>query len=112
MDRYKAIRDKFKEDYEEAKGKGGYRIVGKIWNVSAGLAWDMIDDDNYWPKDKEIQRIIIEKAKQRGIDFSLNGRRRQRVEIDPDISDEELKLIRRMTVAERTKILRRVIKGE
>ena len=72
----------------------------------------MVNTNNYWPKDKEIQRTIIEKAKQRGIEFDTNGRKRRRVEIDPEINDNQLKIIRRLTVGERTRILIKAIKGD
>ncbi len=107
-----SIRRLISRDYQLLKGKGGYRAVGKLWGVSSGLAWDMVNVDNYWPKDKEIQRIIIEKAKQRGIEFNTNGRKRRRVEIDPEINDDQLKVIRKLSVVERTRILIKAIKGD
>ena len=71
-----AIRELMREDYQLLKHKGGYRAVGKLWNLSAGVIWKMINEPGYWPKDKEIKKIIEDKAGLRGIRIPKRGRKR------------------------------------
>ena len=70
------IRELMRGDYQRLKGHGGYRAVGKLWGVSAGVVWKMINEPGYWPKDKEIKKIIEDKAGLRGIRIKKRGRKR------------------------------------
>ena len=97
------IRAAIISDYQSLYGKGGYRATSDIWGLSAGTTWRIINVENYYPKSKKIQRILLEKAKERGIEISK--RKRMRVEIDPEISVKDLEKIRLMSVESRTRIL-------
>ena len=90
-------------DYQSLYDDGGYRATGDIWGLSAGTTWRIINIENYYPKIKRIQRVLLERAKERGIEISK--RKRMRVEIDPDISVKDLEKIRSMSVESRTRIL-------
>ena len=59
-----AIRARMAEDYYNLHGVGGYVVVGGIWGVSAGVAWKLINDENYWPKNKKILRTLKKKAEE------------------------------------------------
>ena len=64
-----------KKDYHQYHAYGGYRRIGDIWGISSGMAWNMINKDNYWPKSKKIQEILEAKAEERGIRITKPGRK-------------------------------------
>lgn len=68
----KAIRRAFRKDY---KRLGTYDLVADIWVVSNGVAWNMINKDYYWPKDKEISDHIWKMASTFGIPLGNRGGR-------------------------------------
>ena len=89
-------------DYEALGSKKSFHTVGLIWHISSGTAWRMIKK-GHWPSSKRIRRVLMEKAKERGIE--IVRRKRVRVELDPAISKDDLKEIRELTVKDRTEIL-------
>lgn len=99
-----AIKALMREDYISL---GSFRSVGNIWGTSSGTAHRMITK-GYWPASKRIQKTLKEKAKERGI--IITGRKRVRVDLDPNTGKDELEAIRGMTAAERTGILLDFIK--
>lgn len=72
-----SIRALVKADYTSLIGKGGYRALGALWGVSSGVAWNLKNTENYWPKDPEIQKMLLEKAKERGV--LIKKKRKKRV---------------------------------
>ena len=101
------IRGVIREDYNSLPSRNVYRLLGDIWGTSSGTAWRLIHVENYWPSSKRIQRVLREKARERGI--VIESRERVRVELSPGIGKEDLKAIRELSTAERTAILIRGI---
>jgi len=66
----KAIRKAFCDDYKKYKT---YDLVADIWTVSNGVAWNMINKKNYWPKDEKISDHIWHMASLRGIPLGNKG---------------------------------------
>lgn len=96
-----------KADYVSMGTKKSYHAVGLIWHISSGTAWRMITR-RHWPTDSKIRRVLMEKARGRGIEI----KRRIRVELDTEIGEEDLKAIREMSVKVRTEVLINFIKEE
>ena len=96
-------------DYEALGNKKSFRAVGDIWGLSSGTTHRMITK-GHWPASKRIRRVLMEKARERGI--QIISRKRMRIEIDPEISKDKLKAIREMTTEQRTEVLIDFIKGE
>lgn len=67
----KAIRKSMKQLYHILKGKGGYDAVGTVWGVSGGMAWKMIKDRNYFPKDPAILYQLEIRARVLGFKFPV-----------------------------------------
>ena len=80
-----------------------------LWWLSSGMVWKMMNK-GYWPVSKDIQKIIIDRAREKGIE--IVSRKRNRVELDIEISKEDLRAIRELSVKERTKALIDFIRGE
>ena len=68
----KAIRKAFREQRNDRQS---YEVIGLSWGVSGGIAWKMINEDYYWPKDKEIEREIFLEASRRKIPLGNRGGR-------------------------------------
>lgn len=67
----KRIRERMAEDYHRLPKPKNYAVVGAFWGgLSGGLVYRIINDADYWPKDKKILKILKEKAEQ----FNLRGR--------------------------------------
>lgn len=84
----KTIRERMKNDYEDLIQDGGYKAVSERWGVTKALAWRIINEDGYWPKDEKIKEQLILRARQRGIPVKRRGRKRDLFSMDP----EELRL--------------------
>ena len=69
----KAVRRRFKQDYKRCKGHGGYDALGLIWGVSGGTAWNFVNEEYYWPKDKKIEKMVLLVASSIGIRISNPG---------------------------------------
>ena len=104
-----AILTAIKANYEALGSKKSYHVVGDIWGLSSGTTHRMITK-GHWPSSKKIRRILLDKARERGIE--IIRRKRVRVEIDPGIGKDDLKLIREMTTEQRTELLIDFIKRE
>ena len=107
----KAIKTAFAEEYLSLIGQGGFAVLGRSWGVSYGTAWRMVKVEDYEPRDNRIIKQLRKEAIARGI-IESTTKKRMRVEIEPELDKEDLSLIRRMTVKERTKILVTAAKGE
>lgn len=80
-----AIRRLFAEDYDSLQGSGGYRAVAESWGVSTGVAWNMVNKENYWPSNDQIEVVVKTKAAERGIRLGRRGRRRDLFSLDSRI---------------------------
>ena len=65
------VRRRFKQDYKRLLT---YGKVGAFWGVSDGMAWNMCEVKNYWPKDPKIQNQIKKRASELGIVVSRRKR--------------------------------------
>lgn len=64
-----------RDDYLSIHDKGGYRLLGFIWGVTTPMAWRLINEKDYWPKDPKYENRLFAVAKQRGLDKGeQNGR--------------------------------------
>jgi len=68
----KAIRRAFRQDKHSGQS---YDEIGLSWGISGGLAWRMINEKYYWPKDKNIERQILLEATKRKIPLGNKGGR-------------------------------------
>ena len=68
----KAIRKAFRLHYQKLRT---YDLVGDVWLVSNGVAWNMINKKNYWPKDKKLSDWILTRASHLGIPLGNRGGR-------------------------------------
>ena len=66
----RAVRLKFKSEYKDCKGHGGYDALGLIWGVSGGMAWQFVNEEYFWPTDKRIEKIVLLIASRLGIRIS------------------------------------------
>lgn len=57
--------------------------MGLIWDLSGGMVWRMINEPGYWPKDKEIRRRIVMKARELGILIKRRGRKKDLFSMKP-----------------------------
>ena len=58
----------------EYKCLHSYDKVGLSWGISGGMAWSIMREKNYWPKDKKIQN----KIKKRALELEIVVSRRKR----------------------------------
>ena len=103
-----AIRGVIRADYDSLPTGKGYRHLGDIWGLSSSTAWRFINVKNYYPTSRRIREVLRKKARERGIEI----KRRIRVELDSEIGEEDLKVIREMSVKDRTEVLINFIKGD
>jgi len=82
---HEIIRAELRAEYEELVGRGGYRSLGVAWGVSTGVAWNLVNDDSYWPKDKKIRLALEVAARARGIPVRRRGRKRDLWSMDPAV---------------------------
>jgi len=68
----KAIRRAFREQHNN---KESYEEIGLSWGVSGGVAWKMVKEKYYWPKDPKIKATIWLEASKRGIPLGNRGGR-------------------------------------
>ncbi len=67
-----AIRERMREDYYNLHGKGSYEVVGGFWEITGGMAHRIINNDNYFPKDPRILRVLRKKAEE--FNLGIKGR--------------------------------------
>jgi hypothetical protein len=58
----------------EYKCLHNYDKVGLSWSISGGMAWSIMREKNYWPKDEKIQNKIKQHAREIGIVVSRRKR--------------------------------------
>lgn len=60
----KAIKEKMAEDYHRMGVSRSYFAVGEFWEVSGGMAYKLINEPDYFPKDNRILKILRRKAEE------------------------------------------------
>ena len=60
----KSIRERMAEDYHRLPIRKNFQAVGAFWGITGGMAYRIIKDEKYWPKDKRILKTLRRKAEE------------------------------------------------
>ena len=79
------IKEALEFSYAVFLHSGGYRAVARLWGVSEGTAWKLINDEGYWPDDPGIRQALFSAARFYGIQVRRRGRKSDLWSMDVDV---------------------------